>query len=193
MSADEVSVAELLAHIQHHTASEFSYQETRKLELSTTAWQGQGRMLSGAEGSLVKLQLSPRRIIMASNQQQMYYWDAEQKQRHSGTVEDIGEAAEQITLLRSIMQGQMNELSASYNISAKKQGKQWYLRVSPKAEHREENRPTIEFSGDERNNKQRVIITGDDGESTEYQMQKTADGSPVEKAIQDLLREAKGE
>ena len=90
--ADEADLAELLARLLPKASTEFSYQETRTLELAATPWHGQGKMLSGADGSLVKLQLQPSRVIMISTPQRLYYWDPEQKQRQSAAVGQAGAA-----------------------------------------------------------------------------------------------------
>ena len=61
---NEAGLAELLGRIRHNGSAEFRYEEIRKLELASSPWNGQGYMLSGADGSLVKLQLQPTRVIM---------------------------------------------------------------------------------------------------------------------------------
>ncbi len=191
--ADDSELAELLGRIRQHGAAEFSYQETRKLELVSSPWQGQGQMLSSADGSLIKLQLLPRRIIMASTEQRMYFWDPEQKQRHSASADQAGAEAGQIALLRTLIQGRAGELQSSYDVAAKKQGQHWSLRFTPKPELGEQGSPTIEFSGDEDKNQHQILIGTSDGESTEYRMTKTAEGPEVENSIQRLLLEAKGD
>ncbi len=191
--ADDSELAELLGRIQRHGATEFSYQETRQLELVSSPWQGQGQMLSSVDGSLIKLQLLPRRIIMASTEQRMYFWDPEQKQRHSASADQAGAEAGQIALLRAIIQGRVGELQSNYDVTAKKQGQHWSLRFTPKPELGEQGSPTIEFSGDEDKNQHQILISTPDGESTEYRMTKTAEGPEVENSIQRLRLEARGD
>jgi hypothetical protein len=193
VQADEREITELLGRIRQSGAVEFSYQETRKLELTTFPWQGQGQMLSGADGSLIKLQLLPRRVIMVSTHQRMYFWDPEQQQRHNEAVGQLGTAAEQVTLLRSIIQGRVGELQLTYDVASEKSGKHWLIRFTPKPEFSEESSPTMEFSGDQDNTKHQVLISTMDGESTEYRMVKVAEGQEVENSIQRLLLEAKGD
>lgn len=190
--ADERELAELLGRIRQNGAVEFSYQETRAMELVTLPWQGQGRMLSSADGTLVKLQLLPRRIVMVSTAQRMYYWDPEQKQRYSEAVGVAGAATEQVALLRAIIQGRTADLQSNYDLVQEQQGKRWSVRFTPKPELRQDL-PTLEFSGDEDNNKQQVLINQGDDESTEYHMLRTTEGPEVEKSIQRLLLEAKGD
>jgi hypothetical protein len=190
---DEAGLTELLGRIRHTGSAEFSYQETRKLELASSPWNGQGLMLSGADGSLIKLQLQPMRIIMVSTEQRMYYWDPEQKQRHSAPVGQTGAAGKQITLFRSIIQGHIEGLRSDYDFIPGKHGKLWILRMTPKPELSDEDAPTIEISSDEDDGIRRVQIRQADGEFTEYRMVKTAEGQEVDKSIQRLMLETIGE
>ena len=189
----EPGLAELLGRIRHNGSAEFSYHETRKLELADSPWKGQGVMLSGVDGSLIKLQLQPMRVIMVSTEQRMYYWDPEQQQRHSALISQAGAAGEEITLFRSIIQGHTEHLQAGYDFTHQIRGKAWTLRMTPKPGLNDDSAPTIEISGDEDDSKRRVLIRQADGESTEYQMVKTAEGPEVEKSIRRLLLEAIGD
>jgi len=191
--ANEAGLAELLGRIRYNGSAEFSYQETRKLELSSSPWNGRGMMLSGVDGSLIKLQLQPMRVIMVSTEQRMYYWDPEQQQRHSALIAQAGAAGEEITLFRSIIQGHTEQLQSTYNFTHQVHGKAWTLRMTPKPGLNDESAPTIEISGNEDDSKQQVLIRQADGESTEYLMVKTAEGPEVEKSIRRLLLEAIGD
>ncbi len=192
--ADAADPAELLGRLRHNGGSaEFSYQETRKLELATSTWNGQGTMLAGADGSLIKLQLQPKRLIMVSTEQRMYYWDPEQQQRHSASAGRAGPAGEQIALFRSIIQGNAADLQAVYDIAAEKHGKLWTLRMTPKQAVSDEEVPAVEISGDEDDSKRQVLIRQAEGEFTEYRMVKTAEGPEVDKSIQRLMLEVTGE
>jgi hypothetical protein len=191
--ADEADLAELLGRIRHNGSAEFNYQETRKLELAVNPWHGQGMMLSGADGSLIKLQLQPKRVIMVSTPQRLYYWDPQQKQRHSAAVGQAGAAGAQIGLFRSVLQGHAADLQASYDFVPQLHDKTWRLWIAPKPGLNSEDAPTIEISGDENADKRQVIISQPDGEATEYQMLKVAEGPEVDKSIRQLLLEALGD
>jgi len=191
--ADEAVLTELLARIRQNGQAQFRYEETRTLELAASPWHGEGYMLSAADGSLVKLQLQPSRVIMAIAEQRMYYWDSAQNQRHSAPLGSAGPAAEQITVFRSILQGRSEELQATYDFAAEKQGKQWILRLTPKPDLNDQDAPAIEISGDEEDKQRRILIRQADGESTEYRMVKTAEALQQEYSIQRLLLEAMGE
>jgi len=191
--ADEAVLTELLARIRQTDQAPFRYEETRILELAASPWHGQGYMLSGPDGSLVKLQLQPARVIMAIAEQRMYYWDPQQNLRHSAALGSAGPAGEQITVFRSILQGRTEELQATYDLVAEKQGKQWTLRMTPKPELGNDEIPAIEISGDEEDKQRRILIRQTDGESTEYRIQKASAAQQQEYSLQHLLLEAIGE
>lgn len=189
----EPELQALLARIRQNGSAEFHYEETRRLELASSPWQGEGYMLSGANGSLVKQQLQPTRIIMAIAEGRMYYWDPEQNQRHSAPLGQSGQAADLITVFIAILQGHADELKSSYDFTPEMHGKQWILRLTPKLDQNNENASTIEISGNEDESKRQILIRQPDGESTEYRMIKTSEGQKPENSIQRLLLEAIGD
>lgn len=191
--ADDNLTAELLAKIRHGGEAKFRYEETRTLELAASPWHGQGYMLSGAYDILVKLQLRPKRVIMALTDQRMYYWDPEQQQRHSAPLGAGGPGAEQITVFRSILQGHAEALRSTYDFASEKHGKRWTLRVTPKPGQGNENAPSVAIAGDDDDSQRQVLISQPDGESTEYRMVKAAEGQMPEYSISNLLHEAIGD
>lgn len=191
--ADEAKLADLLGQIKQSGSAEFRYEETRKLELASTPVRASGYMLSSADGSLVKLQLLPKKVIMAIAEGQMVYWDPEQKERHTASLAQAGAAAEQIAIFRSILQGHAEELKPSFDFSAEKHGPRWIVRIRPKPGQNDGDAPSIEITGGETALKRRILIRQPDGESTEYRMEKTAEGQQLEYSIQRLLQEATGE
>ncbi len=190
VSADDAQVRELLDRVRQTGAARFHYQETRKLELATEAWNGEGYLLSGADGSLVKLQLKPSRVIMAIADDQMVYWDPEQKQRHSAPL-SYGGPAEQIRVFRAILQGRSEELQGAYRFAAETRGQQWLLTMTPNGDQVGADAPTIEISGAADDGTRRLSIRQPDGDATEYRMTKAADDAAPD--IRSLLREAIGD
>lgn len=193
-SADGTDVPALLGRIRQTGPSEYRYEETRRLELAASPWHGEGYMFSSADGTLVKLQLQPKRVIMAIVEgRQMYYYDPEQKQRHAASVSDAGDAAGQITVFRSILQGRAEELQPGYDFAATAQGTRWTLSLTPKPGQAEEDASTVEISGADNGLERHILIRQPDGESTQYHMTKTGAGPRVEDSVRRLLLEAIGE
>jgi hypothetical protein len=149
-------------------------------------------MLSSADGSLVKLQQQPNRVIMAIAGQKMYYWDAGQNQRHVAPLEQTGPAA-QILVFRTLLQGHGDELRADYDLSVDQHDQLWTLRMTPKPDKADDNAASIEISGDQDPSKRQLLIRQPDGDITEYRLEKTTEGQPAADSIQRLLLEAQGE
>lgn len=189
--ADDSALTDLLARIRQDGVAEFRYHETRNLELATAPWQGQGLMLSSADGSLVKLQQQPNRVIMAIAGQKMYYWDAGQNQRHVAPLEQTGPAA-QILVFRNLLQGHIDELRADFELSVDRHDQHWTLRMTPKPDQADDA-ASIEISGDQDPGKRQLLIRQPDGDSTEYQLEKTTEGQSAADSIKSLLLEAAGE
>ncbi len=190
--ADNGGTAELLARIQNSGEAKFRYEETRTLELASS-WHGEGYMLSGAYGILIKLQLKPKRVIMALTDQRMYYWDPEQKQRHSAPLGAGGPGSEQITVLRSILQGHAETLQSTYDFASENQGKRWTLRVTPRPGQAHVDAPSLKISGDQDDSQRNILISQPDGESTEYRMIKASAAQAADYSISRLLQEAIGD
>lgn len=191
--ADDVALTEVLAHIRHGGSAKFQYRESRRMELVAEPVQAQGYMLTDADGTLVKLQLQPNRVIMAIAGQSMFYWDPAQKQRHVAPLGYGGAAAQQIEVFRSVLQGRVDELQAVYDFSAESHDRQWLLRMTPKPEQGDRTPPLIEISGDADHGKRKLLIRQADGEETEYLIVKVSDDQAGDHTIAALLREATGD
>lgn len=188
--ADDANLTEILARIRRDGAAEFRYQETRTLELASAPWHGEGLMLSGNDGSLIKLQQQPNRVVMAIAGDKMYYWDPAQQQRHVAPLESEGPAG-QIVLFRKLLQGKIDELRADYDMKAEQHQQQWTLRLTPKAGA--DDAFSIEISGDQNPDRRRLLIRQADDESSDYQLQLSHDNPDPSATIKQLLTEAAGE
>ena len=191
--ADDNPLQDVLARIRQTGPTQYQYREVRKLELATSPWEGQGIMLTDANGSLIKLQLQPNRVIMAIANDSMYYWDAAQNQRHTAPLGYGGPAAAQILVFRSILQGRAEELQSTYTFSAEHHDKNWTLRLTPKPDQSDDETPSIEISGDAEDQQRRIVIRQADGDATEYTITKTLSKQPETYSIPQLLQEATGE
>jgi hypothetical protein len=191
--AEAGSQATLLERLRLSGPVEFRYDETRSLELMDKPWKGGGNMFSNAQGSLVKLQLSPQRVIMAITAQRMVYYDPGQRRRHSAPLSSAGSEQQQIIAFRSIMQGRVEELKTLYDITEEQHGSRWTVRLISKPTQTRTAVRSIEISGDGDFSKRQILILETSGESTQYLMQKTREGPAIDSAIQGLLHEATGE
>lgn len=171
-------------------AAEFRYEETRVLELVAEPWHGSGSLLSGSDGSLVKLQLSPRRVVMAVAGGRMWYYDPEKDERHGADLDADGAAQRQIAAFRALLQGRAEELRTRYRLDGERKQGRWTLRLTGKDA---DAVASIEMSGEDRGPRRTLRIRDADGESTDYRLEKAAGGEAAAAKLHSLLREAMGD
>jgi hypothetical protein len=190
---DSPLLPEVLARLYQTEAVSFRYEETRTLELLAAPWRGWGYLFSSPDGTLVKLQLSPERVVMAITGERMLYHDAAHGQRQSAPLAFAGAMAGPVALFRSVLQGRGGELQAHYEVTAERRERQWRLRFAPKAPGPDAAGTRIEMSGADAGPERRIVIEQADGERTEYRLEKTEEGRHLEVSIQRLLLEAQGD
>lgn len=185
------NAAKLLEHFRRMSATtSYRYQETRILDLVDAPWHGSGYLFSGTDGTLIKLQLTPERIIMAVTATRMYYYNAAEEQRYSAPLDFTVPGVEQIGAFRSILQGRTTELYADYTVDIQQRESRWTLHLTGKAPHNAGL--LIEVSGDEAKPQRKIIIQQADGEKSEYNMKPAAAKQPPETSVERLLAEAAG-
>lgn len=189
--AEDRVLADVLARLHEQGSGKYRYQEIRRLELLDVPVQAQGYMLTDDLGTLIKLQLQPKRVIMAIAGQSMYYWDPGQNRRHSAPLSQGGAAAQQIAMFRSVLRGRIEDLQPVYDFAAETHGKHWTLRLTPKQDQRDASAPRITISGDAQDQHRSIIIEQADGEASEYSISQAADDT--EHNISALLREVTGD
>ncbi|MGY6276194.1 LolA family protein [Methylomonas sp. MgM2] len=189
--ADDTIRPEVLARLRHAGPAKYQYRETRQMELLDAPVQTRGYMLTDAEGTLVKLQLEPSRVIMAIAGQSMFYWDSARKQRHTAPLSRGGVATQQIEVFRAILHGRIDELQSVYDFAAETKGKQWTLRLIPKPNHADAS--GIEIFGDTDDRQRKIFIRQADGDSTEYLISKANEDNAAQYTIPALLREVTGD
>jgi hypothetical protein len=190
--ADDGKLAVVLNILSQDEQGQFKHREIRRLELATAPWQAQGYLFTDAHGKLVKLQLQPSRVIMAISGDTMYYWDSAKNQRHSMPISEGEQAAQQILIFRSLLQGQVTQLQESYDFVANMEGSHWTLQMQLKNDQDDQTAAFIEISGDLNVPKRHILIRQADNETSEYDIEKNAKETG-EYRIEPLLQEAIGE
>ncbi|WNV04037.1 outer membrane lipoprotein carrier protein LolA [Candidatus Methylospira mobilis] len=184
------NTAKMLEHFRQMAASGYHYEETRVLELVEAPWHGSGYLLTDTDGTLVKLQLSPERIIMAITAQRMYYYAAAQGQRYSAPLDFSDPMIAQVGTLRAVLQGHTAELYADYDIAIDQRETEWLLRLTGKSSSNAGL--LLEVSGDDAKPQRKIMIRQPDGEKSEYRMLPASERQ-VGTNVARLLAEAAGE
>jgi hypothetical protein len=162
------------------------------MELLTEPWKGSGYLFSTPDGTLVKLQIAPERLIMAIVGDSMYYYDSSSQRRQSAPLSYAGPMADQIMMFRAIIQGRSAELAPGYDIRAEARDAGWALTLNGKAQATGVTPARMEITGEENGRRRHIRIQQADGDETEYVMQQNRDGSILELPIRQLIAEATG-
>jgi hypothetical protein len=189
--APDKNIAKILDHFRQTAAAGYQYQEVRALELVDAPWHGAGLLFSGADGTLIKLQLSPERIIMAITASRMYYYHAAQGQRYSAPLDFTAPMLAQIGTFRAILQGRADELYANYAVAVEQHGSRWKLHLAGKTPDNAGLK--LEVSGDDVKAQCKLLMQQADDEKTEYVIEPATARQLTGLSQARLLAEAAGE
>ncbi len=170
--------------------AQFQYKETRQLKLFTSPWQGDGYMLASPGGVMIKLQLSPHRVIMAATPDELLYFDSRTGERRRLSLPSPYPQVQGVLLLRHLMQGDLDEVRRHYKMSVTQDGRQWQIRLLPlDPEATPFKKVTLQGQG-----KQRLLTLEEkDGDLSRTEFILDQQGPDLQYAIARLLREARGE
>ncbi len=168
------------------------YQETRTLALLSEPWKGSGYLLADPSGTMVKLQLSPQRVIMVATPSRLLYFDSSSGERHRIRLPTSMPQAEGIVLLRQLLQGNFQPIRGHYHIEYVEEGKNWSLQLLPKDPESAPFRK-VSMHGDLEGNRQVLEIVERDGDRSVTRMVLDARGDKLTYTIARLVQEAAGE
>jgi hypothetical protein len=184
-------IVKMPANFRQSATGGYRYQETRTLELINAPWHGAGLLFSEADGTLIKLQLSPERIIMAITATHMYYYHAAAGRRYAAPLDLSAPMVAQIGAFRALLQGRAEELDANYDVGVERHGGRWILHMSGKTP--DNTGLMLEASGDEAKAQRKIIMRQADGEKTEYLIEPASAPQLSGLSAARLLAEAAGE
>lgn len=170
---------------------QLSYQETRTLALLAQPWQGRGFLLADPEGTLVKLQLSPQRVIMVATPSELLYFDPGSGERHQVPLPAPVPQAEGIVLLQQLLRGDLESIRRRYRVDYGEDGQGWRLQLTPlkgQGPYRE-----VSLRGEGEGKRQVLVILEKDGDRTVTEMTLDERGPQLSYTIERLLREALGQ
>ncbi len=176
----------------HETGlAEYRYEETRTLELLATPWKGKGYLYSAPDGTLVKLQITPERAIMAIAGERLYYYDDARQQRQSLPMELAGATADQVRRFRAIVQGRGRELGETFDARSETRADGLRLVLTARTPVEGSAIARLELSGDTSHRQLQILQA--DGERSAYILHRARSGVALEPVLKGLLAEARGE
>lgn len=126
LAADPAEQLKLTVPVQ------FRYQETRTLALLSRPWHGSGFMLADPDGTLVKLQLAPERVIMIAAPAELLYYHPGRGERRRLQLPAPVPQAEGIELLRQLLKGELEPIRRRYLLDYRESKDGWRLDLTPK-------------------------------------------------------------
>jgi len=187
------SLEEVMARMAAHKAIKTSYKETRYLDLLDEPWSGTGFFYAKPPSQLVKLQLSPERVVMAANQKSLWYYDAKHGLNFDGKISQDDPVTMGVASFQALINGDLKRLQSLYQLRFNTGNGYWSLLFLPKPEIKLMKLPQMEVSGQEGKAAQKIVVQQPDSvDHSEYLLGKTVEGTKPDSEIAELMREAKG-
>ncbi|MFN3919353.1 MAG: hypothetical protein ACK4JF_03570 [Methylohalobius sp.] len=186
LAADPGERLKLTAPVQ------FRYEETRTLALLSQPWHGSGFMLADADGTLVKLQLAPERLIMIAAPQELLYYAPGSGERRRLPLPAPVPQAEGIVLLRHLLKGELEPIRRQYHLDYRESGQGWRLNLIPKNPDSAPFRAIALRAAPEKNRRVLEIVERDGDRST-TELILDEQGDRLRLTIARLRQEAAGE
>ncbi|BCX80851.1 hypothetical protein MIT9_P0429 [Methylomarinovum caldicuralii] len=184
-----VWAGDLAAKLALDQPRQFRYQETRHLALLAKPWRGSGFMIADPDGTLVKLQLLPERLVLIATPEELLYYDPVASERRRLALPSSLPQVQGIVLLQHLLRGDLEAVSREFNLEEQETETGWRLVLTPK-------RPDSPF--------RRVILGEDDkgryltveerdGDCSLTRLTPDEAGARLKVRIARLLQQAKGE
>lgn len=185
------SLSALMQRMQSEVAVKINYQEIRTLELFDQDWQGSGHMYSTPDGIMLREQIQPKRLLMAVNKEELFYYDVENQVRHQGKMQQDDPLTLQFAVFYALINADEALLSRLYQIHFVTNSLRWLMTLTPK---QAESGLSIVVSGPLSQKMDTIIIKQADGDLSEFMLQSSENstGEQVTKTVNRLYAELVG-
>lgn len=171
---------------------QFRYEETRILALMAQPWHGSGFMLADPDGTLVKLQLAPERIIMIAAPGELLYHDPGSGERRRLPLPAAVPQVEGIVLLKHLLRGEFEPIRRQYHLDYRESKEGWQLDLTPKDPESAQFR-AIALHADPEDRRRVLEIVEHDGDRSVTELILDERGDRLRFTIARLRQEATGE
>lgn len=111
---------------------QFRYQETRRLALLTEPWHGSGFLLADPDGTLVKLQLLPERLVLVATPDALLYYRPADGERRRLPLPSSLPQVQGIVLLQRLLRGDLEAVRRDFLLETDETKAGWRLVLTPK-------------------------------------------------------------
>jgi hypothetical protein len=181
----------LMQSMKTDGAVKISYQEIRNLELMEQPWNGSGFMYSMAPDLMIKEQLLPHRVLMGVKGDQLFYFDVVDKVRHQSEMTADNPYGLNIIIFKALMNADEQLLRTHYLIDLSFSAERWVMKL--KAKNTNRSKTHIVVSGLLEQQLDTISIKQEDGDSSEFILQKQPMTAEISKQIKLRYQELRGE
>ncbi len=189
--ADE-SLPSVMVRMTPHGVVQFSYQESRTMDLLAEPWHGNGVLYADPPDRMVKLQVQPARIVMAVDGNRMWYYDSVRQVRHSAPIRKDDERSTLINVMQTLLNGDLVGLQDDFRIEFSATADNWLLKLAPSSTEAPKGGSFVLVSGPVGGTAKRIVLQHADGDRSELLLTKIADSERLADTIDLLLEEAEG-
>ncbi|MDD2724162.1 MAG: outer membrane lipoprotein carrier protein LolA [Methylovulum sp.] len=187
----EDSLLKLMQKLKSEPMSKVAYQETRNLKMLAQAWHGSGYLYALPPELMIREQLVPERVLMGVKGDQALYFDAGKNERHQVDLHDDNELNAPLTVFKAIVTADEALLRSVYNIIFTSHSKDWLMELTPKQKGGAVNR--IYVSGRTGQEVDKITVLQEDGDNSEFTLQKESGNAKNSGNISSLYQELVGE
>ncbi len=188
--ADE-ALSSLMNKLKSNSAIQMSYKETRTLELMDEPWLGSGNLYSMPPDIMIREQLLPKRLLMGVIGNKMFYFDPENNTRYVDEFDDDSPRTLSIAVFKALVNADEKLLHRLYKVKFSSSKKTWEMNLTPK--QNEDSTLSINVLGLADQPASKFQITQEEGEISEFDLQKKSQGLGVKKIIQQLSKTLQGQ
>lgn len=181
----EETLSMVLDRLKVTQTNEFSYIETREIQLLTEPWQGEGRMFLSPEIMVIE-QLTPKQSIVLLEDKSMLYVEPENKVRFAKKLEGAY-ALPGLGGFLQLLYGDHTPqtLEAEFNTVFTQQENRWHIVLSPKTEDVVRQ---MKMSGNVNKGADELTIKFTDGDATYWKMNLESSGAQTKIALDEIVQ-----
>lgn len=178
----------VLTRLKVMQTNEFSYIETREIQLLAAPWQAEGRMFLSPEKMLIEQRI-PKQSIVLLEGESMLYVEPENKVRFAKKLEGAY-ALPGLGGFLQLLYGNYTPqtLAAEFNTVFLQQENRWQIVLSPKTEDVVEQ---MTMSGKVGNGADELVIEFIDGDASNWKMNLQSSGAQAKLALDEIVLLAK--
>jgi hypothetical protein len=187
----EDSLSSLMQKVKSEPAAKVAYQETRKMKLMTEPWRGSGYLYSLPPELMIREQLQPQRLLMGVKGNTALYFDPKEDVRHQAELDSDNELSVPLGVFKALVNADESLLRSLFQIEFSSGKQAWTMALQPKQKTGSVAKILVSGLSGQRANK--ISILQEDGDSSEFTLQKESGGGKHNVPINKLYRELLGE